>query len=241
MDFEPGDVVGVRDTTTNEIVFGPVKLKKKIQRGSLVEWDIGISAVYEDEIFHWWPLEEMKMGNQVPTGINPEEAREYYKTHKWPTVPNTGYEMGDPSAFNRADLYNRRPPFPTLENIPNAVEGKEARKVWDKRVELPFLYGPGGIFARYWPKTVNPERTTLRKRVHHFINLGAQKRELRKKNQEQTMRNYWERMGRTTMRKNVNNAPAKYKPIFSLANHNKGKHPLSNVFGGRRRTRKHRK
>ena len=243
MDFREGDVVGVKDTTTNEIIFGPVKLKKKIERGVLVVWDIGFSSVYENAIFHWWPLEKMKMGNQVPTEINPEEAREYYKTHNWPTVPNTGYEMGDPSSFNRADLYNHRPPFPTLVNIPNAVEGKVARELWDKKVKLPFQNGPGvNHFATFWPRTRNPERRPSRKRNQHFEELKAKKEEMRKENRRQTWKNYLERKKReANMRKNLNSAPANYRPIFSLSNHKRGEHPLSNILDGGRRTRRRRR
>jgi len=247
MDFQPGDVVGVKDTTTNEIMFGPVKLKKRIQRGVHVEWDIGISSVYEDEIFHWWPLEEMKMGNQVPTEINPEEARRYYKTHKWPTVPNTGYEMGDPSVLNRADLYNRRPPLPALRNIPDAVEGMAARGVWDKQVNLPFQNGPGvKHFAAFWPRTHNPERRKSRERNAHFAALNARKEVMREENRQQTMRNYRERPKReanmrANMRNKLNSAPANYRRIFSLSKHNNGKHPLSNILEGGRRTRRRRR
>ena len=56
-----------------------------------------------------------------------------------------------------------------LANIPTAREGMEARKVWNKRVNLPFKYGPGSLFAKYYPATVDPERSTSR-RVKSYEN-----------------------------------------------------------------------
>jgi len=59
------------------------------------------------------------------------------------------------------------PPDPmkaVLAAILEAREGMEARKVWDLRVNLPFLDGPGlKYFAAHFPKTVDPERRTYRK------------------------------------------------------------------------------
>jgi hypothetical protein len=232
MDFRAGDVVGVKDTTTNEIMFGPIKLKEKRRNR---EWTVALGGdphfnhayVYEDEIFHWWPLEMMKMGNEVPAETNIEEAREYYSTHRWPTVPNTGYEEGDASSvFNLPHFGSRqfKGEFPALRNIPDAVEGMAARGVWDTKVNLPFQNGPGvKHFAAFWPRTINPERRPSRNRNEHFAALNARKKR------------------RANMRKKLNWAPTNYRPIFSLSNHKKGKHPLSNILYGGRRTRRRRR
>jgi hypothetical protein len=292
MDFRAGDVVGVKDTTTNEIMFGPIKLKEKRRNR---EWTVALGGnphfnnayVYEDEIFHWWPLEMMKMGNEVPAETNVEEAREYYSTHRWPTVPrplemikmgngepsetnieeareyysthrwptvtNTGYEEGDPSVFNLPHFGSRRfkGEFPALRNIPDAVEGKLARRAWDEGVGLPFQNGPGvKHFAAFWPRTLNPERRESRKRKKHIVKFYAEKERMREETRQQTWKNYLERVKReaniranmrANMRKNLNSAPANHRPIFSLSNHNKGKHPLSNILDGGRRTRRRRR
>ena len=66
-----------------------------------------------------------------------------------------------------------------LANIPMAREGMEARRVWDERVNLPFKYGPGSLFAQYYPKTVDPERTWLRQRGR--FNPDGGKRSTRKR------------------------------------------------------------
>ncbi len=50
----------------------------------------------------------------------------------------------------------------TLRNIPNAREGMEARRLWNNKVNQPFVGGPGLDYAAHWPKTVNPNRTTSR-------------------------------------------------------------------------------
>jgi len=249
MDFKEGDVVGVREQTSNTIAYGPIRLKEKVAKPNPDEghtmWIITLGGdprgknmlVYEDDLFHWWPLDEMVMGGRVPEEINTEEAREYYKTHKWPKVSNTGYE-GDPSIFNLSDL-GRRPKFPLLDIVPEAVEGMEARKVWDKRVNLPFQNGPGvEHFTPFWPKTKNPERRESRVRNGHFAEWNAKKEMMRNKNKKQTMKNYWQLMERRKMRRNLNSASETPRQLFSLRNHNKGIHPLSNVFSGGRRTRR---
>ena len=54
----------------------------------------------------------------------------------------------------------------TLQNIPRAREGMEARKVWNERVNLPFEEGPGRNFASAWPRTVDPNRRASRRLTH---------------------------------------------------------------------------
>lgn len=249
MEFKEGDVVGLREQTSNTIAYGPIRLKEKVANPNPDEghpmWITTLGGdprgknmfVYEDELFHWWPLDKMIMGERVPEEINTEEAREYYKTHRWPRVSNTGYE-GDPSVFNLSDL-GRRPKFPLLDIVPEAVEGMAARNVWDRKVNLPFQNGPGvEYFAKYWPKTKNPERRVSRVRNDHFAELNRMKSDMRNKNKKQTMKNYWERMKREKVRRNLTRASETPRRLFSLSNHNKGKHPLSDIFGGGRRTRR---
>jgi len=50
----------------------------------------------------------------------------------------------------------------TINDISGAREGLEARKIWDLYVNLPFKGGPGTLYAKAWPTTVNPDRTYSR-------------------------------------------------------------------------------
>jgi len=65
----------------------------------------------------------------------------------------------------------------TLQNIPRAREGMEARKVWNTYVNLPFMNGPGrNEYASYWPKTVAPNRPNSRMLTQKHTNNRAKTR-----------------------------------------------------------------
>lgn len=93
-----------------------------------------------------------------------------YATVKFPRstrrifAPKNGYKALTHYSGSAKGLRNshRNKYRSVLANIPMAREGMEARRVWDERVNLPFKYGPGSLFSEYYPKTVDPERTTSR-------------------------------------------------------------------------------
>ena len=76
-------------------------------------------------------------------------------------VPVWNIKIDPQSTKGRRKIHRRR--FRnTLQNIPRAREGMEARKVWNQRVNLPFNDGPGRNFASAWPRTVDPNRKASR-------------------------------------------------------------------------------
>ena len=68
----------------------------------------------------------------------------------------------DPESTKGKRRAHRRTFRNTLQNIPRAREGMEARKVWNEQVNLPYTGGPGRNYASAWPRTVDPDRKASR-------------------------------------------------------------------------------
>jgi hypothetical protein len=132
-DFRPGDIVGARGWDKNRDVI--VSGPMTIHKRPDNPYDQ-----------HMWEFTD-----------HPHTIAECELFHWWRPSLRIGAQVPAPPPAGPWRQMER-----VLKEIPDALEGMWARKVWDKCVNLPFLYGPGGIFAKYFPNVVDPERQASR-------------------------------------------------------------------------------
>ena len=133
-DFRPGDIVGVRgwDKNRNLIVYGPITIHKRPDNP-------------HDQ--HMWGFTDH------PHTIIAESEL----FHWWRPNLCIGAQIPAPPPAGPWRQMER-----VIKEIPDALEGMWARKVWDKCVNLTLLYGNGSAFTKHFPSVVDPERQTSR-------------------------------------------------------------------------------